>query len=304
MIGEALQSRDSLLRGLALDHPYSSHAIARSLADSASDKHNLEIALVAAARSLGFVAKHISGSGEPDGIARLIEYPSGETVITLEAKSSGMVPSLSAIDFGGLYEHVDAHKAQGCLLLAPEYPNASADDSAAATRAKLLKISCWRITDLARVVEASESRHITAKQIIGIVLTQFAPNEVSEAVARLFEDPSWDQPVLSNAIIEALRQLDGKLRDSPRSVTAVATVLSGDPRFDGIQTEDVRKAVSNLAASSQGALVMDGENLVMLTSYDELARRVAGQTGNGSIPLRSSKLRSDLNTQTDEDKPK
>lgn len=304
VIGEALQSRDSLLRGLALDHPYSSHAIARSLADSASDKHNLEIALVAAARSLGFVAKHISGSGEPDGIARLIEYPSGETVITLEAKSSGMVPSLSAIDFGGLYEHVDAHKAQGCLLLAPEYPNASADDSAAATRAKLLKISCWRITDLARVVEASESRHITAKQIIGIVLTQFAPNEVSEAVARLFEDPSWDQPVLSNAIIEALRQLDGKLRDSPRSVTAVATVLSGDPRFDGIQTEDVRKAVSNLAASSQGALVMDGENLVMLTSYDELARRVAGQTGNGSIPLRSSKLRSDLNTQTDEDKPK
>jgi hypothetical protein len=151
-------------------------------------------------------------------------------------------------------------------------------------------------------VDASESRHITAKQIIGIVLTKFAPKDVSEAVASLFQDPSWDQPTLSSAIIGALRQLDGRLRDSPRSVTGVATVLSVDPRFEGIQKEDVRKAVSNLAASSQGALVMDGENLVMLTSYDELARRVAGQTGNGGIPLRASKLRSDLNIQTDPSK--
>ncbi len=304
VIGEALQYRDSLLRGLALDHPYSSHAIARSLADSASDKHNLEIALVAAARSLGFVAKHISGAGEPDGIARFTEYPAGETTITLEAKSSGMVPSLSQIDFGGLHEHVEAHKAHGCLLLAPEYPNPSADDSAAANRAKLLKISCWKISDLARVVEVSESRHITAKQIIDIVRTQFAPNDVTAAVAKLFEDPSWNQPMLSNAIIEALRQLEGRLRDSPRSVTAVATVLSVDPRFEGIQKEDVRKAVSNLAASSQGALVVDGDNLVILTSYDELARRVASQTGNGTIPLRSSRLRSDLSTQIDKDKTK
>lgn len=302
VIAEALQYRDSLLRGLALDHPYSSHAIAKSLADSASDKHNLEIALVAAARSLGFVARHISGAGEPDGIARFTEYPAMETLITLEAKSSGMVPSLSAIDFGGLQEHVATHKAQGCLLLAPEYPNASADDSAAANRARNLKISCWRISELAKVVDASESRHITAKQIIGIVLTQFAPNDVSQAVDKLFEDPSWNQPILNNAIVEALRTLDGKLRDTPRSITAIATILSGDPRFEGIQKEDVRKAISNLAASSQGALVLDGENLVILTSYDELARRVAGQTGNGGIPLRSSRLRSDLGTQKDKDK--
>lgn len=299
LIAEALQQRDSLLRGLALDHPYSSHAIATSLADSASDKHNLEIALVAAARSLGFVARHIAGSGEPDGTARLVEYPSSETLITLEAKSSGMVPSLSAIDFAGLAEHVNAKKAQGCLLLAPEYPNPSDDDSAAANRAKSLKIFCWRIADLSRLVETSESRHITAKQIIGIVLTKFAPNDVSSAIAALFQDPSWDQPTLSNAIIQALRLLDGRLPDSPRSVTAIATVLSGDPKFEGITTDDVRKAISNLSASSQGALVMDGENLIILTSYDELARRVAGLTGNGSIPLRSSKLRPDLNTQKD-----
>lgn len=266
VIGEALQYRDSLLRGLALDHPYSSHAIASSLTDSAADKNNLEIALVAAARSLGFVAKHVSGAGKPDGVARFVEYPGGEAVITLEAKSSGQVPSLAAIDFAGLHEHVVDFNAQGCLLLAPEYPNASSDDSAAAGRARMLKISCWRITELARVVEASESRHITAKQILGIVQTQFAPNDVSEAVRKLFEEPTWNQPTLATAIIEALRQLEGKLRDSPRSITAVATILSADPRFEGIQTEDVRKAVSSLAASSQGALVLEGETLLIFTS--------------------------------------
>jgi hypothetical protein len=74
----------------------------------------------------------------------------------------------------------------------------------------------------------------------------------------------------------------------------VAARLAEDARFSGIQAEDVRKAVSQLAAASQGALVLDGEKILMLTSYDELARRLATQTGNGGVPLRSSKLRSDL----------
>jgi histidine kinase/DNA gyrase B/HSP90-like ATPase len=302
VIGEALQNRDSLLRGLALDHPYSSHAIARSLSDSAANEHNLEIALVAAARSLGFVARHISGSGEPDGIASFVEYPAAETFITLEAKSSEGIPTLAQLDFAGLAEHVADKKAQGCLLIAPKYPASSDDEGAAASRAREQKISCWTIADLARVVDVAETRHINAKQILEIVQRNFAPNDVKEAVNKLFVEPSWDQPTLSNAIVEALRLLEGRLVDSPRTVSFVATILSANPNFLGIRTEDVRKAVSQLAAASQGALVIDGERLVMLTSYDELARRLSTQTGNGGLPLRPSKLRSDLGSSGDPEK--
>jgi hypothetical protein len=159
-------------------------------------------------------------------------------------------------------------------------------------------------TDLARVVDASESRHINAKRIIEIILSKFSPMDVEEAVNKLFEDPSWDRPTLNGAIVEALRQLDGRLRDSPRTVDSVAAVLSQDEKFKGITKDDIFKAIVSLASSSQGALVMDGEKLIKLTSYDELDRRVASQTSNGGIPLRGSKIRADLSTQVNEDESK
>lgn len=295
VIGEVLEERDKLLRGLAQDHPYSPTAIAKALRDSASHEHDLELALVAAARSLGFVAKHISGAGEPDGIARFISYPESTTVITLEAKSSKEVPSLSAIDFAGLHEHKEAHKAQGCLLVAPAYPGSSKEEySAASARAKNLQISCWTIEQIARVVESAEVRHITAKQIIDIVLSKFSPDDVASAINLLFQSPTWDQHKLALAVIEALRTMAGKLADTPRNVLSVATVLANTAGFEGITTEDVRKAISQLAANSQGALIFDGETLSVFTSYDELARRAAAFTGEGGKPLRFSQLRGDL----------
>ncbi len=293
-IGEVLEERDKLLRALSFDHPYSPVAIAKALRDAANDEHDLELALVAAARSLGFVAKHISGSSEPDGIARFVSYPKRTTVLTLEAKSSKEVPSLSAIDFGGLDEHRREKDAQGCLLLAPEYPGSTSEDSAAATRAKNLGISCWKIKQLARVVEEAHARHINAKQIIDIVLTKFAPSDVAAAVDALFTSPSWDKQQLAKAVIDALRLLADKLTDTPRTLNSVATVVAQRSGFEGITEEDVRKAVSYLAAASQGALIFDGEILTVLASYDELARRASSLTGASATPLRLSKLRDDL----------
>ena len=164
VIGEVLEERDKLLKAIALDHPYSVKFVANSLRDAAANEHDLELAVVAAARSLGFVAKHVSGSSEPDGVARYVSYPEETYLLTLEAKSSADVPSLSAIDFAGLDEHVKAHEANGCLLVAPAYPGSTQEDSAAAARARNLRISCWTIEQLARVVESAETRHITARR--------------------------------------------------------------------------------------------------------------------------------------------
>jgi len=230
-------------------------------------------------------------------VARFVEYPEKATLITLEAKSSTKVPSLSAIDFGGLREHVTTKKAQGCLLLAPAYPGQSKEDNAAANRAKELRISCWTIEQLARVVESAEARHITAKQVLDIVLSTFAPADVSKEVENLFTAPAWDNEVLGSGIIQSLQFLAGKLPDAPRNIDQIASVLASDSRFSGIKREDVRKATSNLAAASKGGLILDGDTLLVLTSYEDLGRRIGQLTGLAGQPLRLSKLRLDIGSQ-------
>jgi hypothetical protein len=294
VIGEVLQARDTLLKSLALDHPYSPVAVAKQLRDAASDEHDLEIALVAAARTLGFVAKHISGAGEPDGVARYVEYPKNEVTITLEAKSSSGIPQLSQLDFAGLLEHMAANSASGCLLIAPGYPAVNDDASAVSNRARELRISCWTIEQLARVVEATEVRHINAKQVLGIVTAAFAPIDVTSSVDRLFEDPAWDKNALATAVLDALEILAPRLTDTRRNVGMVAAVVSGIEGFDTVSAEDVRKAVIDLAHASSGTMLVDGDDLVLLTSIEEFARRVRAVTGARGKPRRPSNFRRDL----------
>jgi len=300
VVGEVLERRDTLLRSLAKDHPFSLEAISALLRDAAANEHDLEVALVITARALGFVAKHISGSGEPDGIARFVEYPGGEKKITLEAKSSEEVPSLSAIDFAGLHEHMERYNADGCLLLAPAYPGSSRkkEDSAAANRARQQRISCWTIEQLASFVAVAESRQLTAQHVLDIVLNSFSPDEVKKAIDELFEEPPWDARQLYRAILEALRKLEGRLPDRPRTIDMIATEVSDHPRFSGIEVSNIEKAVRELAASSQGAIVLRDDRVLIHVAYDELDRRLEGLTKQPGEPRGLSSFRESCNSTT------
>lgn len=280
IVGEVLERRDLLLKGLARDHLFSFAAIAAVLRDAAADQYDLEVALVRAARSLGFVAKHIGGAGEPDGIARLISHPEGERKITLEAKSSKNTPNLNAIDFAGLARHVQAHGCTGCLLVAPSFPGTSKGvDSAAAVAARNQRISCWTIDVLARVVEHADARHITARQIIGIVTERFAPDDVSQAVDKLLGDPAWTNSDLHFEILAALRRLQNRLPERPRSVEMIATEVSAQDGFERVSAEDIRNALAQLAGASKGGIILTGtgETVVVNVALDELANRLAAR---------------------------
>lgn len=295
IIGEVLEQRDILLRSLAKDHLYSSKVISSTLKDAAADEYQLEIALVVAARALGFVAKHISGSGEPDGLARYIDYPNGEIKITLEAKSSEKTPSLGSLDFAGLEEHIQKHQTQGCLLVAPGYPG-KGDESAVANRAREARVSCWTIDQLARFIEASEKRHLNAKHVLDIVLNNFAPLDVETAVNKILAEPSWDKRDLYQAILKAFRELENRLKDRPRTVDMLATVVSSYSGFQGIDVNDVDIAVRELATSSQGGLTMRGEDTIVIqVSFDELERRVSGLTKNSGESRTVSNFRHENN---------
>ena len=185
--GDILEQRDQLLRGLAAEGRHSLQAIALDLRDAAADEYDLEVALVAAARALGFVAKHVGNAGEPDGLARYGEFRGDEKLITLEAKSSKDIPKLDQIGFDALQEHMNAYDAEGCLLVAPGYPGQAEDPehNACANRAREARVSCWTVEQLAQVVEHVERLQLGATTVLRIVTEQFAPVDVTRAVEGL-----------------------------------------------------------------------------------------------------------------------
>ena len=293
VVGELLQRRDSLLRGLANDHVFSVDAISRLLRDSMNDKYDLEVNLVAASRAIGFVATHVGGAGEPDGIARFTDYPSGEQKITLEAKSSGSAPDLDDLDFAGLEEHVAKHGANGCLLVAPRYPGQSrGTGSAVSVRALKGRISCWTVEGLAQVVELVETRHIGAKEVLDIVLNQFTPDDVSAAIEQLLNKPTWEHRSLYIAILNALRGLEGRLMDQARTVSHIATEVTRQQEFLNVGQRDIRKAVADLSGASQGTLLLRNDGrIVVNASFDEIERRLGVLTGEGGGPRRGGTFR-------------
>jgi hypothetical protein len=99
------KQRDNLLCSLAMDEAYSLPALAAQLRGSETSATELEIALVSALRALGFGARHIGGSGTPNGIAGYVMYGVVGRSFTLEAKRFKDVPSLSQLDFAGLRSH-------------------------------------------------------------------------------------------------------------------------------------------------------------------------------------------------------
>jgi hypothetical protein len=293
LIGDVLERRDLLLRALSKEAVYSLEAIAKSLEDSGNNEYDLEIALVSAMRALGFNAEHISGAGEPDGLARFNDYTRPETLITLEAKSSAQIPSLGQLDFGGLDEHKKRYKAQYCLMVAPDYPGKTKEDNAAAARAKNSQISCWRITSLAQCVRAAKDKLITAQDIIDVITTAFAPNDVNIAVGKLLSRSSESR--LLNAIFDVLQAFFSGTRgpDEPRTLGHISGRLSVTPGFEGTKDDDVRLAIRKIEAGSKGALQYHKGQILLLTGVEDLERRVASLLGRPAKPLRKGGLRTD-----------
>ncbi len=285
VIGDVIERRDSLLRSLANSHMYSLPALSEYILDSATNATHLEMAVVAGARALGFVAKHKGGSGEPDGVARFIDYPRGEQKIILEAKSSIGTPNAKDIDFAAISNHMERENASGCLLIAPNYPGG--DTGNVAMSAQSRKISCWTVGQYADVIRSAESRHITARQILDIVHGAFTPNDVDESVRKLLSEPSWERRELYRAIIRALREGKDRLVSSPRLIAVIASDVARMEGFQSIAEADVRQAVLELAGASMGALLVRHDAIVELNvDYDELDRRVQMLTRMEGRPRR------------------
>lgn len=307
IIGAVLERRDLLMRSLAQDRVYSLDSIAKFLLDARDDEYNLEIAVVAASRALGFNAKHIGGPGKPDGIARFNDYREEEKKITLEAKSSQGIPALSSFDFAGLAQHCQDSNAHGCLLVAPDYPgnkgkkanSKKLSKSSVDKRAAADKISCWTIDDLVSVVRATEIQQITASQILDIVLNKFKPSEVKEAVQDLLNVDNMQQ--YYREILGALRELGmpGRLEESTRTVQHVTGILAGKNAIPGMTDKKIRRALVQMSNTSKGMVKVTGDRIIFLGDIEEFARRISSLTGISGNPRKLGNFRHDKNSSND-----
>jgi hypothetical protein len=286
-IAQLLTRRDQLMRSLAKSNQYSLKSLAMALREARGDERDLEIAAVAACRALGFITRQISGSDEPDGVAYYAATAKGPAFI-IEAKSSASAPTLGSLDFAGLREHADSHKAAGCLLVAPDYPGASRGDlSQASRRARTNRVSCWTVDQLSRVVELAEARRINADDILTIVATSFSPGAVRRSVNRLLSTPGWVHAELRSAVLDALDEMQGRMRNTPRNASMLATEVSRDARFVGIDATDVSVVLEDLSHASSGMLhVTDTGDVWVRGSIEELRRRLAGQVGGDVLDRR------------------
>jgi hypothetical protein len=292
IIEDLLDRRDTLLRSLALDQSYSLKSLASALRNASQSANDLEIVLVGALRALGFSARHIGGSGTPDGVAEYVIHGSEERSFTLEAKSSADVLSLPHLDFGGLKSHYVTVGANGCLLVAPSFPAADNPDSEVSRRSKQQGVSCWTIEQLAGVVEAAERRHINARKLQEIVLESYAPLDVTTEVGRLLSQPTFDKIDLYVAILSALAALENRLRGTPRNIDMLAAEISRAEYFKDVDTPDIREAVTDLARASKGMLHLAEDNRIsVLGSLDELRRRVADISEQDPPPRRGGTFR-------------
>lgn len=292
IVSDLLDRRDSLLRALALDESSSLASLAKALRDASSSATDLEIALVSSLRALGFSAKHIAGPKQPDGLANYIIHGGVSAPFTLEAKSSQQVPQLQQLDFAGLHAHFIANEAEGCLLVAPQYPAWDDPTSEVNLRAEQQKVSCWTIEQLAKVVELAEKRHLNASSIQSIVFTKFGPLSVTAAVNEMLQTPSFDKGSLYGEIIAALVLLQPRLPGTPRNISMIATEISRNSGFEKVDLPDISRAVQDLAGASSGMLhLSENGEVSVVGDLDELRRRVSNLTGEMAPPRRKGTFR-------------
>jgi hypothetical protein len=67
--------------------------------------------------------------------------------------------------------------------------------------------------------------------------------------------------------------------------------VSRQTEFSGIKAGDIEKAVSALAASSQGGLTFTGDQVILHVSIDEIERRLTGLTKQSAKPMRTSRFK-------------
>jgi len=229
LVLKILNRRDEFLRALVSIHPRSAPVVARQLRDARGLKKELEDAVGDALEIVGFEITRISGSDEPDGIARARlgarEVDGGTTdySLTYDSKSSkhdAIQAATAKTD--ALRKHREKHKANYTLLVAPGFEGDAKENSSIETYCKNNSITPITIEDLARLVEVFPFRSVTPETMRDL-FTLRTPAETKEYVDNVIAASAPSQPPVQQ-ILELTRELSDQ--QDAVDVSALSTALN------------------------------------------------------------------------------
>lgn len=220
---QLLDQRDALLRQLAKgDDRKNAMTIAQDLEDAATDKHQLEIALVAAFDSLGFDVVPLGGKKKADGLATA--YLAGHDnktagySVTLEAKSKEAVGTKVAnqsVRVSTIARHRKDNGAQHAVVVGPDFPTKDKGASLVQEMAQDKEqtkntITLIRIVDMARLVRLAPLKRLGLNRLKNLFETAATPEDARKWIDQVAAETPSAPPY--RAILQAIQEVQ---RDDP-----------------------------------------------------------------------------------------
>ena len=262
-VDDLIDRRDEARRYLARSTgKRNARVIAQELLDAATDKHALELAMVAAFDSMGFDAVPLGGSGKPDGlaVARLAGDSKGKPhrfSVSLEAKSKEKEGAKVAAKTVGISTIARQREDYGCdhaIVAGPDFPTTAAERSAlvkeiaAERKASGRTITLIRLTELARLVRLVPLKRVGLTRIQDLFDSCTTPEESKVWVDKLAAESVAKVPY--KLILEAIWDLQSARPNEAVEYSGLAIALQKGPRalnIAKVELIEICKAMSRMA---------------------------------------------------------
>jgi len=288
-IEEFLSMRDQILRDFANESGRQSpFATARRLLEARNNPNALEENVCAAFTSLGFEAKRIGGSGNPDGVAKALLSPDGQGrprqySVSLEAKSKakdkGKVAA-ATVNTGNVIRHRDKEGCQHALVVGRAFPTEKKGDQSAlvqdieADRAKTAKmgerktITLMNIEDLAHLVRLRPIKQLGLKQLRELFECRTAAESRSwiEAIeSRAFDPPPYGR------IVKTIAEMQKDNAKAPVKFAGLRIQLQHHKPPIRYETDgDLREVCAALAQISDNTMFVRRDTVELDQSADNV----------------------------------
>lgn len=280
-----LSDRDELLRRLARDTGRrNSLTVAQDLVNAASNKKELEDAVVAAFDQLGFEAVPKGAKNDPDGLADAflppVEGVHGYYRVSLEAKSKesiGAKVKKAAVEVSTIARHRDDNNCNHALVVGPVFETGKNDDGAvvqeidADRKANEGKtITLIEIKDLARLVRSAPVKRISLVQIRGLFQAR-TPAEAAAWVAKILTpDPA---PAPHRDILEVVWSEQNEDRNYTVEYSQLRAVLRKDRNLK-ISDDDLRNECVALARMAPNFFFAHKDRVELTTKPDTVLKQI------------------------------
>ena len=171
IVDNLMFNRDQLLRYAAkTSGNRNSAVIADALLDAANNKSELEVELVAAFDRMGFDARPIGKSGNPDGVASAWLAGGRGYSVSLEAKSKeapGKPVSTKQVGVSTIKRHRKDHDCDHAFVLAQQFASSQKEKSTLSKeidqdfKESKQTITCMRVIDFAELVRLQPLKRLT-----------------------------------------------------------------------------------------------------------------------------------------------